>query len=122
MKFQRKAIELAKMIKRLHLSRTPFVIAHGIDGGYDIGLDIYNFKTYPNGMGLYDAMKDFYFVEELGIDNSENIVFDLDEDVLEFLYEKADKQNKLVDEIIIEVLEDIMEKLKLNNCEYGDGI
>jgi hypothetical protein len=85
-------------------------------------LDAFNFKSYPKGMGLYDAMKDFYFVEELGIDNSENIAFDLDEDVLEFLYEKSDKENKLVDEIIIEVLEDMMEKLKLNNCEYGDGI
>lgn len=106
MEFDRKAIEVYKILNNLHNSKTPHIIEHDIQGKYSIGVDTFNTKSYCND--LYNSLKEFYFDEVLG-NKTEIVEFDTTDEMYEILCKKSDERGITIDEYVVEILTDYME-------------
>lgn len=78
--------------------------------GFDFGVYFLANKKFDKT--AYDLLKEQYFLLYLDQRNTELVNFDLPEDLLEKLYEIADEEDITIDELIIDILMDTVEKEK----------
>ena len=100
---ERKWIEFGKMWEKManHNDFSFGVTFHPVRYKHE-GID-YN-KT------PYDTLKQIYFEKYLGILDSEVLELDVETEVLELLYQLADKKDISVDELIIEIVSNFIEE------------
>jgi hypothetical protein len=90
-KEQREAIEIWKMIKHYQADEDL--------GGCDINAD-----------DTYESIKKDYFEDILGYSDTVEIELDLSEEMMSYLYKLSDEQGKIVDEVVLDLLEEFIEQ------------
>ena len=130
-KEQREAYEVAKMMKRLEYEGYPSIVMNS-EGSYCVIMNKPEFKRHGDETtnysieittleeewfdSIYEAVKYQYFAVVRDEPNTTQFNIDLDDDLIDKLYDLADERGVIVDEIIIEVLSEMLDKLSESKC------
>ena len=98
---KREAIEIWKMTKK-------FINEEKVEFTLEVGDD-------------YKTIKEFYFKDHLGIDDSVVMSIELPAEVVDTFYQMADDRDITIDELVMEILEEKLDGMEEpeNGCNYG---
>ena len=122
---QRKSYEITKMVKALEKEGNVAIVSND-KGQYCVIMNRPDIKYYDDESvnynldistleeewfdNIYDAVKYQYFIWVRDENDTAEITLDLDENLIEELYEIANEKGVIIDEVIIEALEEALSK------------
>ena len=82
--------------------------------GIEFSLVCYPTPEDEEYVSPYKALKDVYFKKYLGMNNYTDLELELDDETLKLLYKTADIQHITIDELVINILKDFIDKKEIN--------